>query len=53
MLKDAKIKKRFEAKVTKLVDDGEANLLGHFKHGVSQACDEVCGKEIHSSGIKR
>ena len=40
-----KIRKRFEEKVTKLVDVGVPNLLGHFKDGVLMACDEVCGKK--------
>ena len=60
LLKDVKIWKRFEEKVTELVDVGMPNLWGHFHDGVLKACDEVCGKkrggevkEIHSGGIKR
>ena len=45
LLKDVKIRKRFEEKVTKLVDDGAPNLLEHFKDWVLKACDEVCGKK--------
>ena len=45
LLKDVEIRKRFEEKVTKLVDVGEPYLWGHFKHGVLKACDEVCGKK--------
>ena len=44
-LKDAKIRKRFEEKVIELVDVGTPNLWGHFKDGVLEACDEVCGKK--------
>ena len=45
LLKDVKIRKCFEEKVTKLVDIGAPNLCGHFKDGVLKACDEVCGKK--------
>ena len=45
LLKDVKIRKRFAEKVTKLVDVGAPNLCGHFKDGVLEACDEVCGKK--------
>ena len=55
-----KIRKRFEEKVTELVDVGAPNLLLHFKDGISKACDEVSGKkrggevkEIHGGGMKR
>ena len=34
LLKDVKIRMRFEEKVTKLVDGGAPNLWGHFKDGV-------------------
>ena len=44
-LKDVKIRKRFEEKVTKLVDVGALNLWGRFKDGILMACDEVCGKK--------
>ena len=60
LVKDVKIRMRFEEKVTKLVDVGTPNLFGHFKDGVSKACDEVCGKkrggeveEMHGGGMKR
>ena len=43
LLKDVKIRKRFDEKVTKLVDVGASNLWGHFKDGILGACDEVCG----------
>ena len=58
LLKDVKIRKRFEEKVTKLVDVGVPNLWGHLKDGVLKACDEVCGKkrgeakEIHGGRKK-
>ena len=41
LLKDVKIRKRFEEKVAKLVDVGAPT----FKDGVLKACDEVCGKK--------
>ena len=44
-MKDLKIRKRFDEKVIKLVDDGAPNLWGHFKDGILKACDEVCGKK--------
>ena len=34
LLKDVKIGKRFEEKVTALVDVGASHLVGHFKDGV-------------------
>ena len=34
LLKDVKIRKRFEEKLTKLVDAGVPNLWGHFNDGV-------------------
>ena len=40
-----KIRKRFEEKVTKLVDDGALILWGHFKDGVLKARDKKCGKK--------
>ena len=40
-----KIRKRFEEKVTELVDVEAPNLWRHFKDGVLMACDEVCGKK--------
>ena len=43
LLKDVKIRKRFEEKVIKSVGIGTPILWGHFKDGVSEACDEVCG----------
>ena len=50
LLKDVKIRKRFEEKVTKLVDDGAPNLWGLFKDGVLKSCDEICGKKGISEG---
>ena len=41
-LKDVKIKKRFEEKVTELVDVGAPNSWEYLKDGVLEACDEVC-----------
>ena len=43
LLKDLKVRKRYEEKVAKLVDVGAPNLWGHFKDGVLMACDEVYG----------
>ena len=45
LLKDVKIRKQFEGKVAKLVDVGASSLWGHFKDGVLEACDEMCGKK--------
>ena len=45
LLKDVKISKLFNEKVTELVDVGAPNLWGHFKDGILRACDEVCGKK--------
>ena len=45
LLKDVKIRKRFEEKVITLVDAGASNLWGHFKDGDLRVCDEVCGKK--------
>ena len=45
LLKDVKIRKRFEEKVIELVDFGVSNLWGHTKDWVLKACDEVCGKK--------
>ena len=42
LLKDVKIRKLFEEKVTELVDVGAPNLWGQFMDGVLEACDEVC-----------
>ena len=57
LLKDVKIGKRFEEKVTELVDVEATNWRGHFKDSVLKACDEVCmgrrGEEIHVGGMKR
>ena len=59
LLKDVKIRKQFKEKVIKLVNVGTPNLWGHFKDGVLEACDDVCGKkmegeekEIHGGGMK-
>ena len=46
LLKDFKVRIRFEEKVMELVDIGVPNLWGHFKDGVLEACDEVCGKKM-------
>ena len=32
-------------KKSQLVDVGVTSLLGHFKDGVLEACDEVCGNK--------
>ena len=45
LLKDVKIGKRFEEEVIELVDVEAPHLWGHFKDGVLEACDEVCGKK--------
>ena len=45
LLKDVKIRKRFEEKVIKLFDFGAPNLWGHFIDGDLEACDEVCVKK--------
>ena len=45
LLKDVKIRKRFEENKSKLVDVGVPNVRGHFNDGVLKACDEVCGKK--------
>ena len=45
LLKDVKIRKRFEEKVIELVDVIVANLWGHVKDGVLKVCDEVCGED--------
>ena len=39
--KDVNIRKPFE----ELVDVGVPNSWGHFKDGISKACDEVCGNK--------
>ena len=44
LLKDVKIRKRFDEKVTELVDVGAPNLWGHFMNGVLESGDEVCWK---------
>ena len=36
---------RFEEKVIELIDVGAPNWWGHFKDGVLEAFDEVCGKK--------
>ena len=46
LLKDVKIRIRFEEKVIRLVDVGVSNLWGHFKDGVLKACDEVSGMNM-------
>ena len=38
-LRDIMIRKRFVEKVVEMVDVGVPNLWGHFKDGVSKACD--------------
>ena len=45
LLIDVKIRKRFKEKLIKLLDVGAPNLWGHFKDGVFQACDYMCGKK--------
>ena len=47
-----KIRKRFEEKVTELVDVGAPHLWGHYKNGVLKACDEVCWNK-RGGGRKR
>ena len=42
--KEVKIRKRYEEKVIKLVNIGAQSLWGHFKDGVSKACDDVLKK---------
>ena len=49
LLKDLKIRKRFEEKVIKLVDVGAPYLWGHFRDGALKACNEVCGKKTGRS----
>ena len=56
ILKDVKIRKRFEEKVTKLVDVGAPNLgdssrMGFQRHVERRGGGEV--KEIHGGGMKR
>ena len=41
LLKDVKIRKRFEEKVIELVGVGAPGLRGRFKDGVLKACDDV------------
>ena len=43
LLKDAKIRKRFEEEVIESDDVGTPILWAHIKDGVLEACDEVCG----------
>ena len=43
LLKDVKIRKRFEENVINLVDVVAQNLWGHLKDGGIQACVVVCG----------
>ena len=45
LLKDVKMRKQIEEKVTEIVDVGAPNLWGHLKDGVLEGCDEVCGKK--------
>ena len=40
-----KIRKQFEEEVTELFDVEAPHLWGHFKDGVLNACDYVCGKK--------
>ena len=44
LLIDLLIGNQFEEKVIDLVDVGLPNLLGHFKDGILEACNEVCWK---------
>ena len=56
LLKDVKIKKRFEGKEAKLVDVGAPNLWGHFMDEVLEVYGRRVGgevKEIHGGGMKR
>ena len=46
LLKGVKIRKKFEENVIELVDVGAPILWRHFKDGVLEACDEVCGKKM-------
>ena len=59
-MNDVKIRKRFEEKLTELVDVGAPNFGEHFSNRVLKAYDEVSGKkrggevkEIHGGGMKR
>ena len=45
LLKDFNIRKRFEQKVTELIDVAATNMRGHIMDGVLKACGEVCGKK--------
>ena len=45
LLKDVKIRNRFEEKLFELVDVEAPNLWGHAKDGVLKTCDKVCGKK--------
>ena len=45
LLKDVKIRKRFEEKVIKFVDVGAPNLWEHRNVGVLKAGDQVCEKK--------
>ena len=42
LLKDLKIRKRFEEKVITLIGVGAPNLWGHFKDGILKVCHLVC-----------
>ena len=39
------IRVRFYGKIIKLVNFAVPSLWGHFRDGVLEACDEVCGKK--------
>ena len=45
LLKDVKIRKRFEEKAIKLVDIGAPNLWGHIKDGVKTHVMRYVGEE--------
>ena len=43
-LKEKEIKEKFKERVVELVDTDSVDLWGSCKKGVSQTCDELCGK---------
>ena len=60
LLRDLKIRKRFDGKAIKVVNVGVPNLWGNFKDGILMVCDEACVwgeegevREIHGGGMKR
>ena len=60
LLKDVKIRKRFEVKEIKSIYVRLPNWWGHSKDGASKACGEVCGRrrggevnEMHGGGMKK